>query len=64
MNTSPSQSISALRDLLSLVVENTKRSASNKPAKDKQEASATAKALTLLLGRKPTPDEVAAARRF
>jgi hypothetical protein len=62
--TSPSESIKALRDLLSLTVENTKRAAQNKPAKEAQEAKATAHTLALLLGRKATPDEISAARRF
>lgn len=59
----PRKRIDTLRELLSLVVENTKRTNANRPLK-KGEDTKRKSILAALLGRRPTEDELALAGRY
>ena len=56
--------IESLRELLSLVVANTKRENAGKAPAASKEDKALTQHIGILLGRTPTPEEVAHAKRF
>lgn len=59
-----SEKIDALRTLLSTVVSNTKSEIHSKPVKVAKELKSTTEVLKLMLGRTPTPDEIALASTY